>query len=281
MIAFAKRAEDNGEVPGGSFWISANGNTSKVTKALAEFAQSLKGAMLRSGNNMKLGIVLAVLREALAERNGRWLLCIDHVEGARDADVRGILGEVSSLAAPERSNGWVVFTSRCGRPLLWSGMYNKQNVVLDSISVEDDMCLLWRYRESILTANTPDESVSSAVTRFKNQDEMEYQALLELCGYGWQRSLAGLPIALTHAGAHILQMKCTFSSHLQLYWNANVKSKLEAILEGQGGQGSTLEEVPRPIFETWTESMSGLSIEALFILKVFRCSEMHSCPSCS
>lgn len=132
-------------------------------------------------------IVLSSLRDVLGERNGRWLLCIDGVDDASERGVRGILEEVSSIAESKKGGSWVVVTFRCEHSVLWNNMQKKQNIIFEFfLSVEDAMYVLWRYEESIRTTSTPDGVVADAVSRFKQVNEEEYDALRELCGFRLQ-----------------------------------------------------------------------------------------------
>lgn len=64
-------------------------------EALTKFGEMLKGVKIR-------GKVFSALREALDQLSSRWLLCVDSVDNADDAAVRGILRELSLIADPEK-----------------------------------------------------------------------------------------------------------------------------------------------------------------------------------
>lgn len=100
-------------------------------------------------------------------------------------------------------------------------MLECQNIVLMPLSVKDAMYVLWRYKESIESDMISDENVAEALDQFQQENENENRALRELCGYGWSRSLAGLPLALIHAGAYTRRFKLLFSKYLELFQEAN------------------------------------------------------------
>lgn len=46
MAAFAERSDADGDVPGGVFWVVADGNTCQVVEALAIFVERLKSVRI-------------------------------------------------------------------------------------------------------------------------------------------------------------------------------------------------------------------------------------------
>lgn len=253
MTAFAERAENDGDVTGETFWVTADGEALQVVKAFATFVQILTGASISDTYRTEQEYVLPALRDALAKRRGHWLLCIDNVDGAHDAEVQTILGDVCACAEPKTGNEWVVVTSRCVLPFLWSRMHENQNIVLGPLSLIDAMCVLWRYRESLMTTSSDDVSILEAVNRFKSENGKEYSALQQLCGYEWRCSLAGLTLALVQAGTFISIRKCKFSDYLQRYQKAEGKLELELILPETND--SKLRKEQRAILKTWSINM--------------------------
>lgn len=94
------------------FWVVANGDAAQVIEELAAFAEKLSGEKTPENERKKPQFVISVLKKVLCKRNRRWLLCLDTVDSAGDADVCGILDEVTAMAEPMESNGWVLVTSR-------------------------------------------------------------------------------------------------------------------------------------------------------------------------
>ncbi len=115
MIALADRAEREGAVPGGLFWVTVNGGESDVISSFARIAEKLTRRKLDEEERRNLNSVVKLLKERLCEREGRWLLCLDNADDSR---VSGVLNEICTKTGKMDENGWIVVTSRQGQPLI-------------------------------------------------------------------------------------------------------------------------------------------------------------------
>ena len=125
MAAFAEKAEKEGWVPGGSFWVAAHGTRSVFVESLAEFTESLTQSLLSDADRTDVVPVCTVLRRKLDAIDEPWLLCVDNADSAELNPVPAKLAEMSRLAG-----GWVVVTSRQGGSTLWTGMTEEQKICL-------------------------------------------------------------------------------------------------------------------------------------------------------
>ncbi len=116
MVSFVECAHEQGLVPGGIFWVTADGDKEKVLSSFVEFVQSLEQCALPEQEKMCIRAVVCSLWRALGKVEGRWLLCFG---SAVNADTAEILGDIARLAEPEC--GWLVVTSRRGDPELGVG----------------------------------------------------------------------------------------------------------------------------------------------------------------
>ncbi len=142
MVSFAECVRKQGKVPGGIFWVTADGNKEKVLSSLIEFVESLGRFSLPEREKSSTRAVVDSLRRALGKGEGRWLLCVDNADSAGTAE---ILGEVAMVAEPKY--GWLLVTSRRGGPELWGGMIDEQLLRLGPLSHEEAMAVLWETGE--------------------------------------------------------------------------------------------------------------------------------------
>ena len=231
MTAFAKRVELDGDVPGGVHWVTADGNATQIIQSLANFIETLSQSKISDKDLRDPRIIVSMLRSELGKSDGRWLLCMDNADNAGQVEIEEILEEVSLIADPVRRNGWVMVTSRSGQDELWTSMKSYQNIVLEPLSMNESMSVLWRFRESIGAKDASDDMVSIAIRQLQKNFPEEHSALRQLCGHGWRYSLAGLPLALVQAGSYIRRFKMKFSVYLKLYQQASTKPDLERILQ--------------------------------------------------
>ncbi len=103
MVSFAESAHEHGLVPGGIFWITADGNKEKVFSSFVDFVQSLEQCGLPERDKRDTRAVVCSLGRALGKVEGRWLLCVDNADCGDSAE---ILGDVAKLVGPE--HGWLV-----------------------------------------------------------------------------------------------------------------------------------------------------------------------------
>ncbi len=97
MVSFAECARQQRLVPGGIFWVIADGNKEKVLSSFVKFVQSLGQLALPEEDKSCTRAVVCSLRRALGKVEGRWVLCVDNADRADSAE---ILGEVAKLAGP-------------------------------------------------------------------------------------------------------------------------------------------------------------------------------------
>ncbi len=116
MVSVAEFAREQGLVPGGVFWITADGNKEKVLSSFADFMQSVEKCALPEQDKRCTRAVVCRLGQALGRREGRWLLCVDNADSG---DAVEIVGEVAKVTG---RNGWLVVTSRRGSRGLWAGV---------------------------------------------------------------------------------------------------------------------------------------------------------------
>ena len=113
MMAFAYRAEQDKEVPGGVFWVTVDGDERDAISSLAGLAEKLTLRKMDEDQRRNGNLVNTLLDQGLSERQGRWLLCLDNAD---DIKVRKILNDVCGISGPSRRNGWVLVTLREGQP---------------------------------------------------------------------------------------------------------------------------------------------------------------------
>lgn len=101
MTAFAEKAERDGKIDGGTFWITADGTAARIVDSLANLWEKLLGTHIRPEERNKQIIVVDALKRGLAKLSGRWLLCLDNVDNALDSDVSGLLEAICRVS--ERS----------------------------------------------------------------------------------------------------------------------------------------------------------------------------------
>lgn len=82
----------------------AEGDASQVVEAFAVFVEKVKDVRIPENELRKPEVVLSALKNLLYGPSGRWLLCIDNVDNAGDADVFGMLDNLAAFADSERSN---------------------------------------------------------------------------------------------------------------------------------------------------------------------------------
>lgn len=99
MATFVERAELDGNVPGGVFWLSADGEAADVLESLAIIAEKILGRKMRHEDRVSREVVVDTVRKGMNKRNGRWLLCVDNVDYAGNPDVNIILGTLTSMEA--------------------------------------------------------------------------------------------------------------------------------------------------------------------------------------
>lgn len=80
MTMFALQAEKEGSVPGGVYWLTADGDGPQIIESLAAIAEKLQGSKIGYDDRKSAEIVVQHLRKALSRTSGRWLFCMDNVE---------------------------------------------------------------------------------------------------------------------------------------------------------------------------------------------------------
>ncbi len=263
LIALADRAERDGVVPGGVFWVTVDGGERDVIESLAKLAEKLTQKKMDEDERRNGNLVVAAWKQGLDEREGRWLLCLDNAD---DKKVSGILNEVCVIPRVTRGNGWVVVTSRQGQPHIWSRMKKDQKLVLEPLSVEDAMVALWRQIQKIETGDADDDGVMNAIEELERDDIGEYQALKELCADEGACGLGGLPLALVQAGTYIAQFECSVREYLNMFKNANRIEDMQDIMKNTD-EVKPIQESQRSIWTTWQISVGHLSNEAYSVLR--------------
>ncbi len=178
MAAFADRAEKEELVPEGVFWVKVDGGESDVVGSLAVLAEKLTRRSMGEEERRNANLVIAELKQALHQREGRWLLCLDNPD---NSEVCGVLNEVCGIAGPQQDNGWIVVTSRQGQPRVCSRMKSDQELVLEPLCKEEAMVALWRQSQLVETSEQDDEEVTTRIKELEGEDRVEYCALKELC----------------------------------------------------------------------------------------------------
>ncbi len=258
MTTFADRAERDRQVPGGVFWVTVDGGVRDVTVSLARLVEKLTLRQMSEEERQNANSVIASLKQGLAQKQGRWLLCLDNAD---DNKVSGILRDVCDLGEPMRQNGWVLVTSRQGQPRVWAGMKSDQKLILEPLCAEDAMVGLWRQSKVMKIGDSDDDGVKEEIKKLEGVDPDEYRALEELCGDGGNYSLGGLPLALVQAGTYIARFECTFKDYLNLFKSEN----LQDIMKNSEAP-TAIRESQRSIWTTWKISVLRLSEEAYAIL---------------
>ncbi len=264
MIAFADRAEQCMQVPGGVFWVTVDGGEKDVISSLAGLAEKLMRRKMSEQDRRNANLVIAWLKHGLSSRPGRWLLCLDNAD---DDKVGRVLNEVCRIAGPSRGNGWVVVTSRQGKPYIWTGMKREQKLVLKPLCAEDATVALWRQIHKIETADADDDSVMTEIKEMKGANQAEYCALKKLCGDDSAQGLGGLPLALVQAGSYIAEFEDSFAEYLNLFESANKKEKWEDFMN-EADELTSIRESQRSIWTTWRISVDKLSEKALTVLRI-------------
>ena len=218
MIAFADLAERKKQVPGGVFWVTVDRGVREVIGSLAGLAEKLIGRKMSEEECRNANSVIAALKQGLSGRQGRWLLCLDNADNNK---VSGILNEVCGIGKSSRGNGWVIITSRQGRPHIWDRMKNEQKLPLERLCAEDAMVALWRHIRKIETVDVDDDKVMTKIKELKDDDQVEYCVLKKLCGDDSVYGLGGLPLALVQAGSFIARFRYSFAEYLNLLQNAS------------------------------------------------------------
>ena len=262
MIAFADRAERDGEVPGGVFWVTVDGGEKDVIGSLAGLAEKLTQRKMSEDERRNGTLVVASLEQGLGKRQGRWLLGLDNAD---DSKVRGILNEVCGLAGPSGRNGWVVVTSRQGQPHVWDRMKREQKLNLDPLCTGDAMVALWRQIRKMETADADDDIVMKEIKELEGGNEAEYRALKKLCGDDSGEGLGGLPLALVQAGSFIAQFEYSFGEYLDLFESAN-KEDWENVMN-KTEEVKPIQDSQRSIWTTWKISVQKLSEKACMVLR--------------
>ncbi len=262
MIAFADGAEQQELVPGGVFWMTVDGDVRDVLGALAGLVEKITRRKMSEEEHQNPNLVIAALKQALGQRQGRWLLCLDNAD---NSEVNGVLNGVCTIAGTQE-NGWVVVTSRQGQPRVWNRMKDDQKLVLEPLCVEDAMMALWRQGRVIENDDADDSRVMADINKLKEEDQVEYYALKELCGDDGAHSLGGLPLALVQAGSYIARFSCSFGKYLNLFRNANRKEELQSIMKNTV-ELTPIRESQRSIWTTWRISVEQLSDEAFAVLR--------------
>ncbi len=261
MVAFADQAERDQLVPGGVFWMTLDGDVRDAVGSLAGLAEKLTRRKMSEEERRNANLVISELKEGLAQRQGRWLLCLDNADDSR---VSGVLNEVCVLAGPSRGDGWVVVTSRQGQPHIWDRMKSEQKLTLEPLCAEDAMVALWRQIRKIERDDADDSKVISEINELKGVHQAEYCALKKLCGDVDGHGFGGLPLAIVQAGSFIAQFNYSFAGYLNLFESANkawedVMNKTEEL--------KSIRESQRSIWTTWKISVEKLSRKAYTALR--------------
>ncbi len=262
MVAFADRAERDGLVPGGVFWVTVDGGKRDVIDSLAGLAEKLTRRKMSEEERRNPNLVIHALEQGLGQRQGRWLLCLDNAD---DSSVSGILNDVCGIAGPSRENGWVVVTSRQGQPHIWTAMKSEQKLALKPLCVEDAMVALWRQIEKIDTTDADDNKVAADIKKLEGRDQVEYCALKKLCGDENGDGLGGLPLALVQAGSFIAQFECSFAEYLNLF-ESKTRGDWKEIMH-KTDDLKPIRESQRAIWTTWKINVRNLSGNANRILQ--------------
>ncbi len=262
MIALAERAEQDGLVPGGVFWVTVDGGKEDVIESLAKLAEELKKQKMGKEERRNSNLVLGMLKEGLRNREGRWLLCLDNAD---DSEVSGILNEVCAIAGGSQERGWVAVTSRQGQPHLWNEMKREQKLVLEPLCKEDAMVALWRQIRKTKTSDADDDEVFREIKELERVNLEEYLVLQELCGDDGKCSLGGLPLALVQAGAYIAQFECSFADYRHTFENTSKLDEMQDIMNNTD-QVKLIRKSQRSIWTTWKISVQQLSEKGSAVL---------------
>ncbi len=264
MIALADRAERDGVVPGGVFWVTIDGGEMDGIRSLARLAEKLTGRKMDEEERRNGNLVVAALKQGLDGREARWLLCLDNAD---DSKVCGVLNEVCGIAREMRGNGWVVVTSRQGQPHIWDEMISEQKLVLEPLCAKDAMVGLWRKVRKIRTDVAEDDGVMNAIKELERTDVPEYRALKELCADEGECSLGGLPLALVQAGAYMARFECSFSRYRDMFKNTNRIEGMQKLMRNTE-EVKPIRDSQRSIWTTWKISVEKLSREGYAVLRV-------------
>ncbi len=263
MNAFADQAERDKIVPGGVYWMTVDGDVSTVIRSLAVLVEKLTRRRMSEEDQRNHHWVVKSLKQALSEKQGQWLLCLDNADDGR---LSGILNDVCAIADPTRQNGWVVVTSRQGHCRVWARMKSDQKLVLEPLCVEDAMVTLWRQSRVVETGDADDEEVMNEIRELEGSDSAEYCALKEICGDDGAKSLEGLPLALVQAGNYIARFECSFAEYLDLFQSATKEEDLQNLMQ-KTVDLTPMRESQRSVWTTWRISVQQLSEKANAVLR--------------
>lgn len=259
MVAFTNYAENESLVPGGAFWITADGKEEQALRYISPFVEQLGGCKIRGEDRTNASFVIAVLKNKLDTLKGRWMLCVDNAD---DSDSRGVLTEICRLADP--SEGWVVVTSRLGTPTLWASMNFEQKLTLKPRSVEMGGFMLWRWKNVKTNTMMTDEKVIAKIESLKQSNFQENKALNSLAG---KLGLGGIPLALLQAGSYVQQNNVSFLDYCQIYYEMRKRFDLKPImLENKACEIKHFEQ--RAVCTTWKIKIRNLSDDACRTLNV-------------
>ncbi len=263
MIALADRAERDGIVPGGVFWVTIDRGERDAIRSLAKLAEKLTLRKMNEEEHRNGNLVVAALKQGLEGREGRWLLCLDNAD---DSKLGGILNEVCGVARGTQGNGWVVVTSRQGQSHIWSEMMSEQKLVLEPLCAMDAMVALWRQVRKIGADVVDDLGVINAIKELERVDTDEHQALKELSGDEGSCSLGGLPLALVQVGVYMARFECSFSKYRDMFENTNRIEDMQELMRNTE-EVKPIQESQRSIWTTWRISVGQLSNEAYSVLR--------------
>lgn len=99
MIVFAERAESQGWVSGGSFWVPAHGNDRQFLQSFASFTESLSEVLLIKEERKDFSVVLATFKRVILSRNAMYLIYIDNADYPR---VNSMLGETVTVGTSQK-----------------------------------------------------------------------------------------------------------------------------------------------------------------------------------
>lgn len=209
MTASGERAENQGWIPGGSYWVGAHGNREQFISALANFVDAVVGTPMKEEDRKMLA-----LRRKLDRNAERWLLCVDNADSS---EVNEIVGELCSISMNDSKKGWVLVTSRQSATPIWFGMVSEQKLLLQPLSVTHAMGALLRFKNERLKRNFDDEQIKLEVQAMQLENPDEYQSLLGLSDSSHPHGHGGLPLALARAGSFIVRNKFSFIEYVEFY----------------------------------------------------------------
>lgn len=153
---------------------------------------------------------------------------------------------------------------------MWHDMKLGQRLVLESLSDEITMVVLWRYKHAIVCSEVSDEAVLAHVESLKTSNIREYLALNSLIA----RLGRVLALALVQIGLFVQTYQCSFLEYLEMYDDTEKGIDKRKLFHRD--DFTATRDCQRSIFTVWRFNIEILSRDALCVLKAIASSSHKS-----